>query len=47
LIAIDNDNDEGEGDALMHNAFRPCAVIEVQRERIDAIHAYGIDSIRE
>ena len=26
---------------MMHSAFRPCAVVEIPRERIDAIFAYG------
>ena len=26
---------------LMHQAFRPCAVVEIPKERIDAIFAYG------
>lgn len=26
----------------MHHAFRPCAVVEIPKERIDVILAYGI-----
>jgi hypothetical protein len=25
----------------MHGAFRPCAVVEIPKERIDVIFAYG------
>jgi len=25
----------------MHGAFRPCAVVDIPRERIDAVFAYG------
>jgi len=29
----------------MHHAFRPCAVVEIPKERIDVIFAYGISSL--
>ena len=28
----------------MHGAFRPCAVVEIPKERIDVILAYGSNS---
>jgi hypothetical protein len=28
--------------ALMHHAFRPCSVVEIPKERIDAVFAYGM-----
>ena len=30
---------------VMHGAFRPCAVVEIPKDRIDAIFAYGIISV--
>lgn len=31
---------------VMHGAFRPCAVVDIPRERIDVIFAYGKPSLR-
>src|SRR5438045_3836763 len=30
------------GDEVMHRAFRACAVVEIPKERIEVIYAYGV-----